>query len=531
MSVTEVDAIGVGEANHDHNGAPRVAIIGAGVGGIAMAVWLKRRGLDNFTVFEQSSGPGGTWWDNRYPGAEVDIPSALYTYSFMSHDWARTHATAPEIQLYIEAVIDTFAIRPHLRFQTAVREIVWDQAAHRYTLRTADGNAHEFEFVVSALGTLNHPRVPDWPGLADFAGASFHTARWNHDVDLAGKRVAVVGTGSTAAQVVPAIAPIAAHVTLFQREAGWVLPKGEHDYNARERERLSRSALLRRYRRLRTLWTIERMGSSRDLGSKRNTRAHDAALAHITASIDDPAVRDAVTPTSPFYCKRPVLASTFYAALTRENVTVVPRAVERISATGVIDAAGIEREVDVLVIATGFQPTNYLATLDVVGVGGRSIHEVWGTEPRAFMGLAVPGFPNFFMMYGPNTNAGSIMFSLERQAEWIGRLVRRAAGRPGSAFEVRSSFFRRFNGWVDKGNEGKAWSSGCNNYYRSPGGRVVTQWPYSHTLYAILTRLLDSRVACTSRRSTPGSSRHARNAGTFTEPAESPERVDTGRLR
>ena len=474
-----------------------IVVIGAGPGGIAMGVKLKQAGIHDFTIIERSAGPGGTWWDNTYPGAGVDIASALYSFSFMrDYDWSRTHARQAELLRYIDAVVERFGLRPHMRFGVGVAEAAWDGKA--YDVRLTDGTALRARAVVSGLGMLNVPNYPTWPGLDSFAGPKFHTARWEHRHDLAGKRVAVVGTGSTAAQVVPALAPKVAHLTLYQREAGWILPKMERDFAAEERARLHRSPLLRDWRRFLVQWNLELARRAIDPAAKHQARLRERALAHL-ATVRDPATRAALTPDYPLYCKRVIVSDDFYQTMNRDNVTLVPRPVASVSPTGLVDVDGVERTADVLVMATGFKASSYLHGLTVRGRDGRDLHGTWGTEPQAFLGICVPGFPNFFILYGPNTNGGSIIFNIERQAEWIARALGRMARRGIGAIEVKEGVFRRYNAWVDKGNAGKSWDAGCTNYFRSPAGRIVTQWPYPLTLYAALTRLLDSAFVCEGR--------------------------------
>lgn len=483
-------------------GTPEVVIVGGGFGGIATGVKLKRAGIDTFTIFEKSEGPGGTWWDNRYPGAEVDVWSHLYSYSFMSYDWSRSHARQDEIQRYLEEVVDRFGLRPHFRFGTTVDEAIWDDTSDMYTVRLRGGEELRAQVVVSALGLLNYPRYPDWPGLERFEGPKFHTSRWEHHHDLTGKRVAVVGTGSTATQVVPEIAPVVEHLYLFQREPGWVVPKGERDFTAEERQRL-RSPLKHRLERMRLALMLERGqigGAIHRPGTKVNTLREQQCRAFIDAVFADrPDLRAAVTPDYPYPGKRPILNSTFYGALKRDNVELVPRAVASVTPTGVVDAEGKEHPVDVLVMATGFQPANYLASLEVTGRDGRTIHEVWDGEPRAFLGMTVPGFPNFFMLYGPNTNGGEIISCLERQAEHVAGVVRRMARHRVTAVEVRTSFYERYNRWLQKKMEGTAWTV-SNNYYKSASGRIVTQWPFGALFYGVLTKVLARPSEAVTRR-------------------------------
>jgi cation diffusion facilitator CzcD-associated flavoprotein CzcO len=472
----------------------RVAIVGAGISGVSTAAMLKHSGFD-FTVFEQSAGPGGTWWDNTYPGCETDGRSLLYSFTFMPYDWSGTHAPQAELQQYTEDIIDHFGMRDRFRFSAKVDEAIWDEAHDRYRVRLAGGEAHEFEALVSALGILNVPKHPDWPGLDEFEGITFHSARWNHDVDLAGKSVAFVGTGSSGAQVVPKLAETAGHLYVYQRQPGWVLPKGERLFSPEEREELRHaSALQRRWRRYKAYRLQKKLvvGTS-NVSLALHKQVQDMALKFIEDEIEDPEIRKAVTPDYPLGCKRIVLASTFYRTLNHENVTLVPHAVERVTKDGIVSADGAERKVDVLITGTGFHPTRFLRTLDVKGCGGRSIHDFWNDDPRAFVGMTVPGFPNFFMCYGPNTNGGpGIMFMAEQQAKAIVRILRRLERRRGKAIDTRPAALDRYIRWIDAANRKhmSARFTGCTNYDFAPGGRAVLLWPRSGAYYGAMTRIL-----------------------------------------
>jgi cation diffusion facilitator CzcD-associated flavoprotein CzcO len=471
---------------------PQVAIVGGGFGGIAAAVKLRQAGIETFTIFERSLGIGGTWRDNTYPGCEVDTHSHMYAYSFTHPDWSRTHARQAELQRYLEGVVDDFDLRRHFRMGVAVEEAVWDETTHTYTLRLGDGTSASCDVLVSAVGFLNVPRYPDWPGLDTFRGPKFHTARWEHDHDLSGARVAVVGTGSSAAQLVPELAQVAGRVLVFQREPGWVMPKGDRDFAPEERAAL-RGPLRWRRERLRQLRRIEKNLWRRRVyrpGTKINDACEQLCRDYIAREFADrPDLRDAVTPTYPYWGKRVILASSFYPALKRDNVELIPRAVASVTETGLVDVDGVERPVDVLVMSTGFQPTNYLAHLRVVGRDGRSLHEHWAGEPRAFLGIAVPGFPNFFMLYGPGTNGGEIVWMLERQAEYALRVVRRMARTGATAVEVKRRWADRYDRWLQSTVQDTAWTV-SNNYFKSETGRVVTQWPYSPLVYWALTKSL-----------------------------------------
>ena len=482
-------------------GTPRVVVVGAGFGGIAAGVKMKQAGIHTFTIYESSLGIGGTWWDNTYPGAEVDVGSHLYCFSFKPNDWTRTHAKQPELQKYLEETVDEFGLRPHLRLGVTVESCTWDDDRHVWTVRLDDGAVDECHVLVSGVGFLNVPRYPAWPGLDDFEGPKFHTARWEHQHDLTGKRVAVVGTGSSATQVVPAIQPIVKQLYVFQREPGWVMPKGERDLSDEERAAFAKP-WRRKQERWRQKYALERSlwrGRLYRPGTKINKAREQLCLDYIARRFADrPELREAVTPTYPYPGKRPVIASSFYPALKKENVELVPRAVASVTRTGVVVADGVERAVDVIVMATGFQPANYLARLRVVGRGGRTLQEHWAGEPRAYLGITVPGFPTFFMLYGPGTNGGELVIMLESQAEYAVRAMKRMMRERVTAIEVKPSFEARWYRWLQSRMVGTSWTM-SNNYFTSPTGKIVTQWHSGNLHYRVLTKLL-GRVSETTRR-------------------------------
>lgn len=465
-----------------------IAIIGAGIGGIAAAANLVRRGIRSFTIFEKSDGPGGTWWHNRYPGAECDVPSALYSYSFKPHDWSRTHARQAEIQSYLEETIDEFGIRPNLRLGVGVESAEWDDERQQYLVTTTTGETRWFDVVVSAVGMLNVPKIPDWPGMDSFAGPLFHSARWDPAADIDGKRVAVVGAGASAAQVVPGLQPHVEELLSFQREPGWVLPKGDRDYTSSERTELNRFG-----RRRLARWKVFR---AMDKGGRGDPDIVAAQRKRLTARIaaqfpDRPDLRDALTPAFQPRCKRNVLSDVFHAALLEPNVRLITRSVERITPRGVVDDRGEEHEVDAVVLTTGFQAANFLSTLRITGRGGRDLHKEWGDDPRAFLGITVPGFPNFYVLYGPNTHGTVVSFVLERQAEFVARDVRRLRRAGGGTIEVRPEADAWYQRVLQEAVEAvETWKSGCHNFYLSASGRNVVQWPWTHRKYHFWARTL-----------------------------------------
>ena len=468
---------------------PTVAIIGAGFGGLATAVKLTSAGIRSFTVFEKSDGPGGTWWDNRYPGCEVDVPSAGYSFTFMPFNWSRTHARADELRSYAKAIVERFDLDHHIRYGVAVESAAWDKSTSGYLVATSDGRVQRFQVVVSAVGMLNVPKYPDWPGLDAFNGPSFHTARWE-DHDLRGKRVAVIGTGSSAAQIVPEIAEQAKELLVFQREPGWVIPKRDRDYSETERKRnarLDRRWLLRTQVHL----SMRQLARSYDTEGQMQRTMRRGATRFIEQAVEDPAVRAAVTPAYPFGCKRPVVTDVFFPALNRPNVSLIPKEVVRVAPSGVVDADGDEHEVDVLILATGFKVTDYLDTFELRGASGQSLHEYWNDRPRAFLGITVPDFPNFFIIYGPNTNGCmSILSQHEIQASMVVRAIRRL--RTGRVIDTRPAALARWVRFVDQqcARRQNVLEAGCGNYYHSASGANVTQWPLNTASYFVASKVL-----------------------------------------
>ena len=477
-------------------GTPRAVVVGAGFGGIAAGVKMKRAGIHTFTIYEASLGIGGTWWDNTYPGAEVDVGSHLYSYSFKPHDWTRTHAKQAELQKYLEETVDEYGLRPHLRLGVAVESAIWDDDRHVWTVRLDDGTTDEGHVLISGVGFLNVPRYPDWPGLEDFEGPSFHTFDWAHETDLHGKKVAIVGTGSTATQIVPEIAGAVERLYVFQREPGWIIPKGDRDFSEEELIKFH-TVVARRLARIRLYIWLESANFARAIhrpGTKVNTKLEKICRDLIDRDLADrPDLRAAVTPSYPFPGKRPIFNSLFYRALKSDNVVLVPKAVTEVRPRGIVDADGQEHHIDVLIMATGFQPTNYLATLEVTGRTGRTLHQAWNGEPAAFLGMVVPGFPNFFMLYGPNTNGGEIIFHLEHQSRFAVRAMKRMMRTGTTSVEVRRQVFERYNRWIQRKMAGTAWVV-SNNYYKAQTGKIVTQWPYGALFYGFLTNV-SGRVA------------------------------------
>ena len=469
----------------------RIAVIGGGISSIAALYHLRKQGFRDVTVFEAAESLGGTWFHTRYPGAEVDTGSFLYSFSFSPHAWSRSHAAQPEILQYLNDTVDRFDLRSRYELSTRIVSVVWDDSALSYTVTAEDGRTWEFDAVISAVGFLSAPRLPGWAAESMFAGEQFHSAQWPEDFDPTGKTIAVVGTGSTAVQIVATMAEEAERVIVFQREPNWVIPKNIRTYDQAQRARLRKAHHARRLR-YREFMASER-GRFRGLestpGTRANLRMARIARQHMLRQL---AGRDdliaACTPDYPYWGTRPGFSDAYYPALARDNVTLVPRAVESMDRTGVIDTDGVHHDADVVVYATGFRAAEYLHGLEVVGEDGRRLHSVWGDDPEAFLGMMVPGFSNFFMLYGPNTNTGSLVYMFERQAEFVARSLRRAVRRGRRIVEVRPVAHRLYNSWVQRALGGSAWAS-SQNYFRSASGKVVTQWPGTATTFATLARV------------------------------------------
>jgi cation diffusion facilitator CzcD-associated flavoprotein CzcO len=488
---------------------PSIAIIGAGLGGVALAVHLKKAGLTNFEVFDGAGGPGGTWWHNRYPGVGVDIPSCLYSYSFKKDGpWKRRYATGDELRTYIDEVLDENDVRGHFHFETEVQALHFDEALEVWDVVFATGETRQFHVVVPALGLLDVPNYPTLPGMADFEGPMFHTARWE-DHDLEGQRVAYLGGGSTAAQAVPQLAGEAGQLDVYQRSPHWVLPKDDTEI---DRARLKHRPWLLWRDRWKTFREWETLSAGFDLDSPAAGFVEGLARGLLEV-VEDPETRAALTPDFHVFCKRPVQAGPeYYEAFNRENVKLIPKAVAGFTATGVIDAEGVEREADVVVLSTGYRAGDYLGTIEVTGIGGERIKETWerAQAPYAYLGMMFPRFPNLFMIYGPNSAVvQSTVFVLECQARFITRVVKRMRRRAWRTARVRPWVAEAMHAWVDQHLETNPAGVDCNSYHRNPHGKLHIVFPGNGKLWWALTRFTD-RLAVDGRARATGAPAAAR---------------------
>lgn len=469
-----------------------VLVIGAGFGGIAVAVELRRAGIHDVVVLEAADDVGGVWRENTYPGAGCDVPSPLYSFSFAPNPaWPRRYALQPDILAYLRRVARRFGVYNLVRFRSEVTSAEFDAETGRWSVRTSDGAEYSARVLVPATGQLSRPVYPSVPGTATFTGPSFHSARWDHDCEFSGKRVAVVGTGASAVQFVPHLARRAKSVTVFQRTAPYVLPKRDRVYTERGRALLRAVPLLQKIDRL-GFWLYTEF-AQQCLTKWRlfspfftiQTRRH------LRRSPLDPKLREKLTPNYQLGCKRVLFSNDYYPALASSTVDVVTSEVAAVTPTGVRTADGEHHEVDVIVYGTGFAATEFLGSMTVRGLASRSLADAWRDGARAHLGITVPGFPNLFLMYGPNTNlgGGSIVHMLESQARYVREAVRWLSSHPGHYLDVRPEVERRWDREVQSRLARSVWTR-CRSWYRDANGRVVSIWPGRTSEYRRRTRTL-----------------------------------------
>lgn len=470
---------------------PSVLIIGAGFGGIGMAIELRRNGFHDVTVLERAADLGGVWRENTYPGAACDVPSPLYSFSFEPKpDWPQRYSGRRAIHDYLRGVAERNGVLDAIRFGTEVSDAEFDDATARWTVHTADGAAHTADVLIPAVGQLSRPALPDIAGLDTFAGAAFHSAQWEHTVELTGKRVACIGTGASAIQYIPEIQPRVAELTLFQRTPAWVLPKFDTDYSPIQHKlfaRLPGALLVERF----GWWAIAEFVSLGLVEFPAIARlVARIAERHLHKQVADPRLRAELTPDYPIGCKRGLFSNDYYPALTQPNVRVETTAITEVVPQGVRTADGTVHPADVIIYGTGFKGTEFLWPMDIYGRAGRKLADVWADGAHAYYGIAVPEFPNLFLIYGPNTNlgVGSIIYMIESQARYIRQAV--ALLGDGRRLEVRAEREQRFNDALQRRLARTPWNF-CSSWYRNAAGRITNNWPGSQTSYRRRLRTLD----------------------------------------
>jgi cation diffusion facilitator CzcD-associated flavoprotein CzcO len=454
-------------------------VIGAGFGGLAAAIKLKRAGFGRLVVLEKADRLGGTWRDNTYPGAACDVPSRLYSYSFaLNPNWSRAYSGQVEIQQYMEDVADRFGVRPMIRFNAEVGRADWDEQAKLWRVTLANGETLTAPVLVSALGQLNRPSFAGIPGRETFKGDSWHSARWNHGVDLTGKTVGCIGSGASAIQYIPEVAKTAGKVLIFQRTPNYIIPRLDKPTPDWLRRVYAAVPLVdRAFRHF--IW---QMMDLRFRAFKRGTKSAESfrklAIGNLNREIPDPALREKLTPTYPIGCKRILISDDYYQTLSRDNVSLITEAVAEITPNGVKTADGTEHACDVLIYGTGFDTTHFLAPLEIHGVGGRTLTEAWKDGAEAYLGVTISGFPNLFMLYGPNTNLGhnSIIVMLEAQGDYIVKCLRELRRRKAKALDVKPAAFTAFNARLQHDLESTAWAGECSSWYKTASGKITNNW-------------------------------------------------------
>jgi cation diffusion facilitator CzcD-associated flavoprotein CzcO len=467
----------------------QVVVIGAGMSGLCMGIKLLERGIRDFLIIEKSPDIGGTWHDNTYPGACCDVPSVLYSYSFAPNpDWSRVFSPHDEIRAYLRRCAERFGLLPQLRLGTTVERAAWRECDGCWEVTLAGGETLTSRCVVSALGQLNRPQVPDFPGAARFAGHQFHSARWDHGCDLAGKRVAVIGNAASALQFIPRIAAEVAQLHVYQRSANYVIPRRDRAYSAREKALFRRlpiaQKLLRLLVYLRGEWVFYPVLRSRSRLLRRlwENWCED----FLNEEIPDPRLREKLTPDYRLGCKRILISDDYFAAFRRDNVELVTAPITGIDERGVLSEDGVERPVDVIIYGTGFQTSAMHAAVDYVGEGGVSLQQAWRDGAEAYRGVCVTGFPNFFMLYGPNTNLGSnsIIAMVERQVAYAVNCIDKVLTHELRAMTVNAAAQRRYNACMQDELAKTVWVSDCESWYKNAAGKVVNNWPRSVSAYA-----------------------------------------------
>lgn len=474
-----------------------IAILGAGFAGIGAAIQLKKRGIQSFTIFERANEIGGTWRDNTYPGAACDVPSHAYSLSFEQNPgWSHRYSPSSEIQDYLLGIVDKWHLRDHLRLRTEIVEARFDEREATWLLTTSEGDVVRARVVISGVGGLVDPALPDIKGLASFRGEVFHTARWNHDYELTGKRVGVIGTGASAVQVVPSIAPQVEKLAVFQRTPAWVVPKRDQRYSERARRLFARFPFLLHASRSLQYWASELWGPMIFLDAPRLSAVGERlSLAHLHAQVKDPVLREKLTPHFQFGCKRILVSDDYWASFERPNVELVTDAIEEIVPDGIRTADGSVRELDAIVLATGFALGLASAPFPITGRGGKSLDDAWKDGAVAYKGMTVAGFPNWFILMGPNTGPGhtSVLVYTEAQiAHALGAIekIRREKLR---WVDVRPSALERYNARIQARMKHMVWSSGCNSWYLSTDGSNHSLYPGFAFEYALRARRFDPK--------------------------------------
>jgi cation diffusion facilitator CzcD-associated flavoprotein CzcO len=474
----------------------RLVIIGAGIAGVGLGVKLRQAGIEDFVILERNASVGGTWFEHTYPGCGCDVPANLYSYSFARNPgWSRMFPPQQEILEYVRDTTDEYGVTPHIRFSTEMERSAWDEVAGLWRVRTADGDELTADLLISAIGATGEPDEPEIEGLAGFTGHRFHSARWDHDHDLTGERVAVIGTGPAAAQFVPRIQPQVDRLLVFQRTPPWVLPHVDRPVPLPERLLYRALPVLQDVQRNALFAVYESMG----VGFRGQTAliapVEAIGRAHLRRQVKNPVLRAKLTPHYRFGCKRPILSNTYNPALAAENATVITEPIAKVDGNAVVTTDGARHEVDTVITAIGYRYSRSLLAHRIAGQDGRTLGEVWNRSPRAYLGSSVPGFPNMFILLGPNSiGINSVIFSLESQMAYVMDALRTMDRRHVRRLEVRAEALEGFVREVDRRSEGTVWTAGgCRAYYVDDTGRNFGLYPGFAAHFRRRTRRFDPK--------------------------------------
>lgn len=481
-----------------------VAIIGSGFSGLGMGVALKKAGFDNFTIFEKAASAGGTWRDNTYPGCACDVPSALYSFSFAPNsEWSRSFAAQPEINDYLKEVAEEHKLEAHFAFGHELSAANYDADQQCWTVTFSNGNTIKSRVLISAIGALHIPNMPDFEGLDSFKGETFHSARWNHNYDLTGKRVAVIGTGASAIQFVPAITQQVKALTLFQRSPAWVLPKPDRAIGDQEKSLYRRIPGLMTARRAATYGQLESRAVAFNYATSLLKLVERQACNYIERTIDDPVKARALIPDYSMGCKRILMSNDYYQSLNREHVKIENAGIQRIDGNTIIDGNGKPHEVDAIILGTGFKTLDAITEVDIRNEHGASLAEAWRDGAESHLGCMISGFPNFFMLLGPNTGLGhnSQVYMIESQVRYVSDALKKIRDKDIGSVAVKPAVQQKYVQRIQSRLKHTVWSSGCKSWYLDEAGNNWTLWPGFTFVYRYLTRQFDLREhECTAKR-------------------------------
>jgi cation diffusion facilitator CzcD-associated flavoprotein CzcO len=472
----------------------RIVIVGSGFSGLAMGIRLKQAGIHDFVILERANDVGGTWRDNTYPGAACDVQSHLYSFSFEPNPrWSRMFAPQAEILAYLRSCADKYGLYPHIRFGATVTRAELDERAGLWQIASSDGRTERARVLVAGCGALSRPSLPDIAGVSSFEGKAFHTARWDDTYPLDGKTVGVIGTGASAIQIVPSIAARVRKLHVFQRTPPWILPKPDREMSAREKNLFDRAPFLQDMLRIGIYWQREALALGFVTDPRIMKIAETMARRHLEKSVPDPVLRGKLTPDYTIGCKRVIPTNDYYPALLRDNVELVTSGIDRIRARGIVTKDGIERTLDAIVLATGFQAAEAVAPFEIIGRSGRDLATVWRDGAEAYLGTTVTGFPNFFMMVGPNVLLGhsSMVFMIESQAEYILSSIHAMRANRWKLVDVREDAQAKYNARLGARLANTVWATGCKSWYQTRTGKNTTLWPGFTWEFRMRTRRFD----------------------------------------